>query len=91
MNYSEAFMIPIITAVTEVFKRMGLPNNLTTFLSLILGVLAGFIYVSPKDWREALLRGIIMGLSASGLYDFGKHIMEHANSLIKNLKNKKAL
>jgi len=86
MNYGEALLIPIITAVTEVFKKMGLPTNLTTFLSLILGILAGFIYVSPNDWRAALLRGIIMGLSASGLYDFGKHVVEHTYSLIRSIK-----
>lgn len=62
-------LIPIVLGVTEIAKRF-LPDALTTkgtpLISLITGVVSS-VLISGLN-RQSILVGIIIGLSASGLW-----------------------
>lgn len=57
-------------------KRFGLPKKLAPLISLLLGISAGILYVNPHDIKGGVLVGLMMGLSASGLYSGTKNTFE---------------
>ena len=69
-------LIALIVGLVEVLKRAGLPKKLLPIASLIFGILAGVFYASPTDLKSGILIGLMMGLSASGLYSGTKHTIE---------------
>ncbi|WAA10038.1 holin [Fervidibacillus albus] len=70
-----AFLISIVTALTEVVKRFGwVKKNYLPAVSLIFGMVASFTYVNAETIREKVMYGLIIGLSASGLFDQTKMI-----------------
>lgn len=69
-------LIPLIIGLVELFKWFGLPKKLLPLFSLALGITAGIIYVNPGDIKGGILVGLMMGLSASGLYSGTKNTFE---------------
>lgn len=87
MTMSAAAVVPIIVALTQVFKMFEwVQDKYTPFISLILGIIVTFLLAD--GWREDLgatiLTGLLFGLAASGLYS-GVKASAHA---IKASKNK---
>jgi hypothetical protein len=73
-------MIAVVLGVTEVIKKVfklseELSKRITPAIALVLGVVAGNIYVAPTDWRQGTLMGIMIGLSAVGLYSGSKNTL----------------
>jgi hypothetical protein len=68
----------MIVAFVEGAKRLGLPARwaplVAVLLGLVCGVLAylGTILPSVHQWYEAAGGGVILGLSAAGLYSGAK-------------------
>jgi len=60
-------IIPLILGLVELFKRAGVSARWSPFVAVILGVLAGIFYIST-DIKEGIIIGLMLGLSASGLY-----------------------
>lgn len=69
--------IPAVLALVELAKRFGVEGRWNMLLAVLLGV---FIQVgeyavyavdgySAVGWYQALATGLVLGLSASGLYD----------------------
>ena len=79
MTYTDALLIGVIIGIVELLKILGVPKKILPIASLILGVISGMIYLFPEDPQAGILMGIIMGLSASGLYSGGKNILEKDN------------
>ncbi|MEW5921041.1 MAG: hypothetical protein AB1796_08915 [Bacillota bacterium] len=69
-------LVPVITGMVQLLKMSGLPKKYTPFMSLLMGVLAGFYYLAPDDPPRAVFLGVIVGLSAVGLYSGTKNTME---------------
>lgn len=69
-------LVPVITAMVQLLKMSGLPKKYLPFSSLIMGILSGFYYLAPGDPPKAVFLGIIVGLSAVGLYSGTKNTME---------------
>lgn len=69
-------IIPLIIALVELGKRLGVPSKLLPVASLFLGVLGGLYFIVPDDPKQGIIVGIMMGLSASGLYSGSKHTLE---------------
>lgn len=65
-------IIPIIVGLIQVVKKFGLPSKLAPLVSLLLGMIAGFVYLAPDNPKKAILYGLVAGLSAVGLYSGGK-------------------
>lgn len=58
--------VPFVLAIVEVFKHVGLPTRLAPLLSLLVGAaLTGALHGFTVD---AILTGLVVGLSASGLW-----------------------
>ena len=66
-------LVPILVALVEVVKRVGVPSKFCPLVAMILGVgiNIGFKMVGV-DVLEQVLFGIVAGLASNGLFDFGK-------------------
>lgn len=73
-------LIPLIVGLVELIKWFGFPKKLLPLASLSLGITLGMIYVNPTDIKGGILVGLMMGLSASGLYSGTKNTFERNNS-----------
>ena len=76
MEIYDIAIIPLIVGVTELVKRLGLPDKFAAVLSAVLGIVIGLVYVAPNDPAKGVLVGLSMGLAASGLYSGVKNTME---------------
>ena len=70
--------IPAILALTNLAKSLGLSGKASALLAVILGVaLAVAQYeLAGYAWYQAAAQGMILGLSAAGLYDEPMHRAE---------------
>ena len=76
MEYTEAVIIAIIVGLVELFKQAGLPKKASPLVALAFGIAGGVIYLFPGDIKAGIFMGLVMGLSASGLYSGGKTLLE---------------
>lgn len=91
MTMSAAAVVPIIVALTQVFKLFDwVQDKYTPFISLIIGVAITFLLA--EGWRDDLsatiLTGLLFGLAASGLYS-GVKASAHAIKASKREKKEK--
>ena len=78
MEYTEAVIIAIIVGLVELFKQAGLPKKASPLVALAFGIAGGVIYLFPGDIKAGIFMGLVMGLSASGLYSGGKTLLDHS-------------
>lgn len=76
MEIYDIAIIPLIIAVTELVKKLGLPDKFAALFSAILGIVIGIVYIAPENLSEAILVGLAMGLAASGLYSGTKNAVQ---------------
>ena len=76
MEFTDIIVLPVIIALVEGAKRMGLGSKLLFPLSLSLGLLGGIFFIYPSDIKAGIFMGLIMGLAASGLWSGTKHVVE---------------
>ncbi|HLS36340.1 MAG TPA: hypothetical protein VK061_08895 [Bacillota bacterium] len=69
-------IIPLIIGLVELLKRFGLPKRVLPIASLMFGVIAGVVYIHPMNVKAGILVGLMLGLSASGLYSSTKNTFE---------------
>lgn len=71
--FETAFIIAVVLALTELVKRLEwIPVKYVPAVSLVLGLLAGLFYVDEQTLQEKIMFGLMIGLSASGLFDQSK-------------------
>jgi L-cystine uptake protein TcyP (sodium:dicarboxylate symporter family) len=75
----DVVIIPLIVGIVEMFKRAGVSKKLLPFIAVILGIAIGVVYVTDFDWRQGVLVGAMLGLSASGLYSSSKNTFEKSD------------
>ena len=83
MDIYDVAIIPLIIGVTELVKKLGLPNKFAALLSAVLGVVIGLVYVAPENPLEGILVGLSMGLAASGLYSGTKNTVEGVKKIME--------
>lgn len=83
-DYKGIAIIPIITMLVDVIKKAGLPKKFAPLTSIILGIIFGIAFQNDGDIKNSIIIGIIMGMSASGLYSGGKEVSKAA----REMKNK---
>jgi hypothetical protein len=77
MNYGDATIALAITmGLTEVIKKTGLPSKYSPLVSLIFGLTTSYIADPSGSLAIITWSGLIVGLSASGLYSGAKKITE---------------
>ena len=73
MEFNDAYLIPIITALVSVLKTTGIPTKYSAIVSLVLGIVLVFLLNGMSVM--GLLQGVVFGLSASGFYSGTKAIV----------------
>ena len=58
--------VPLVLALTELVKRLGLPVQYAPLLSVAFGI--AIIAIAQDFTPTALTTGLVVGLSASGLW-----------------------
>jgi len=68
---SLAVMIGIVVGLSQIVKTVGLQTKYVPLLNLTLGIVLGVLFLDG-DIKTNVFQGIIIGLSASGLFDHTK-------------------
>lgn len=84
MNINEAVIIPVIMSIVELVKGLGMPKKFSALAAVVVGILMGVFFVEPNSIRSGLLKGIVYGLTASGLYSGTKNTYEQVKSNLDN-------
>ena len=81
-EYAGVLAIPLIIGLVEAAKRLGMDTVWATPLAIGCGLTISLGYEAAKQspgaevWLNALLWGLALGLSASGLYSGTKKAIE---------------
>lgn len=71
-----ALLIGVVIALTQLIKQLDVSKKYLPVVSLFLGLLAGIFYLDGP-LSEQILFGIMIGLSASGLFDHSKIVTKN--------------
>ena len=80
MEIYDVILIPLIIGMVELLKMYGMKKRLLPPIALVFGIFGGIFYVYPEDIKAGILVGVMMGLSASGLYSGGKAVVERTDN-----------
>ncbi|HOE56324.1 MAG TPA: hypothetical protein PLL98_03855 [Bacillota bacterium] len=80
MRINETTVIPIIIAIVELIKGIGLPRKFSAVAAVIAGALIGIFFLEPQSFKLGIFKGIIYGLTASGLYSGTKNVFEQVRT-----------
>lgn len=80
MEIYDVVLIPLIIGMVELLKMYGMKKRFLPLIALVFGVVGGIFYVYPEDIKAGILVGVMMGLSASGLYSGGKAVVERTDN-----------
>lgn len=75
----DVVIIPLILGCVELFKRAGVSKKVLPFIAMVIGIAIGVVYITNFDWKQGVLVGAMLGLSASGLYSGTKNTMEKSD------------
>ena len=75
----DVVLVPLIMGIVEVFKRAGVSKRLLPLIALVIGIAIGVVYVTNFEWKQGVLVGALLGLSASGLYSSSKNTFEKSD------------
>ena len=64
-------MIGVVVGISQIAKTTGLQTKYIPVFNLTLGITLGVLFLS-QDTKMNIFQGIIIGLSASGLFDHTK-------------------
>ena len=75
INYS--ILTAVVIGLVEVAKKLGMSEKFAPLLALILGLGFAFMgFTANPDLVSTIIGGIIIGLSAVGLYSGTKNVIE---------------
>lgn len=80
---SSAILLPIIWALVTYYGQLGLTGRKQLISSLLTGLILGVLYqiaalglpTAYSYWFVYVLYGLVLGLTASGVYETGKHLI----------------
>lgn len=74
-------LVALVIALVEWIKKFGVTGNVLNAVSMAVGAVVGIGYwyaqaplVGFSDWFGAIVYGLALGLTASGLYSAGRNI-----------------
>ncbi|MEC2551486.1 holin [Bacillus tropicus] len=73
-----AVMIGIVVGLSQIAKTIGLKTRYVPLLNVTLGIVLGVLFLDG-DIKTNVFQGIIIGLSASGLFDHTKIMKKDAD------------
>lgn len=72
LNEADMVFIPIIMGIVNIFKNIGLNKKFAPLISICIGVVLCLLFSKERSLSDRMLKGIVLGLSASGFYTNGK-------------------
>ena len=87
-TYEGIALIPVVTILVNIIKRIGVPSKFHPLISLVIGIAFGIIFIGNGDIKKGILSGIIIGISASGLYSNGHEVAKTVRDSKRSNKNK---
>jgi uncharacterized membrane protein len=75
-EYAGVALVPILIAVGELLKRVGINSKAIPIINVILGILLGVI-INRSDMLLGVLSGLCMGLMSVGLYSSATNTWEN--------------
>ena len=66
-------MIGVVVGLSQIAKTVGMQTKYVPLLNVTLGIMLGVLFLF-QDIKTNIFQGIIIGLSASGLFDHTKII-----------------
>lgn len=72
----ELLTIPAIAAIVQAAKLAGIPSKFAPLLSIALGVVLAAVLLSDVEMVARIGTGLVLGLSASGLYSYTKPTLQ---------------
>ena len=77
-NISAQFLVlvPVVVGAVEALKKSGVSSKWAPLLSLVLGVVATYLVTGFVFSGDVVLQGVIVGLTAAGLYSGVRKTME---------------
>lgn len=76
MNINETVVIPVIMSIVQIAKGLGMPRKFSAVLAVVIGAVIGVFFVEPQSIKMGIFKGVIYGLTASGLYSGTKNTYE---------------
>lgn len=76
MNINETIVVPVIMSLVQIAKGLGMPKKFSSLLAVVIGALIGVFFMEPQSIKAGIFKGIIYGLTASGLYSGTKNTIE---------------
>jgi len=78
IQISFAVLTAIVVGLVQVAKGLSLPSRFAPVLALLLGVGLSFLAMGPLalTWVDAIVQGLVVGLSSVGLYSGVKNTIE---------------
>ncbi|MGE7873817.1 holin [Bacillus paramycoides] len=73
-------IIAVVVAVSQVVKILGIQTKYIPLLNLTLGIGLGVLFLGG-DIKTNVFQGIIIGLSASGLFDHTKIMKKDVDAI----------
>ena len=78
-----AALLPIVMAIVTYLGKLGVQGKWQLVSSLVTGLVLGgvsmYFQIFPVvavDWFVTVLYGLVLGLSASGVYEVGRDLVE---------------
>ena len=69
-----SLMICIVMSVAQLWKKMKLNVDLIPLLNILVAMILSFIWLTDLELSFRLQQGLIIGLSASGVYETCKYL-----------------
>lgn len=79
-------MVGAVIGLSQIAKTNGLQTKYIPIFNLTLGIILGVLFLS-QDIKMNIFQGMIIGLSASGLFDHTKIIKKDNNRKWKRNPN----
>lgn len=69
-------VVPVVIALVQVVKKFGINSKYAPVAAIAFGIGLTYLVLPDAILKDVLLQGLILGLSASGLYSGGKKLVE---------------
>jgi len=68
-------IVAIVTGLTEVIKRIGLPSKFAPLTAIAIGLIISFLNRGALPTDIVIMTGIVAGLTSAGLYSGTKAVI----------------
>lgn len=72
ISLANAALIPVVLALVQVAKKLGIPSKWAPVVSIVLGFITVYL---TNGHNSEILAGLLVGLSASGIWSGSKSMI----------------